>query len=124
MANRLAKIRALLVDTIIKQWCPDLIVMEDIQQQHGAILTYKILAMLLGVIQETCAEKGVEFDVVSPNVWRKYAGTAGKTRQEEKKLSVALVQQKYHITVSDDVAEAILIGQYGCRTHQPLAFGN
>lgn len=42
--------------------------MEDIQQQHGAVLTYKILAMLLGILEVTCAEKGIQYEVVSPNV--------------------------------------------------------
>lgn len=124
LANRLVKIRSLVNDIVINKWCPDVIIMEDIQQQHGAVLTYKVLAMLLGVLQETCAENGIEFEAVSPNVWRKYAGTCGKTRAEEKKLSVAVVKQKFNINVSDDVAEAILIGQYGSRVHQKLAFGS
>jgi hypothetical protein len=42
--------------------------MEDIQYQYGAVLTYKILAMLLGVIQVCCHEHNVGFEVVSPNV--------------------------------------------------------
>jgi hypothetical protein len=39
---------------------------------------------------------------------------------------VAKVKEKYSINVSDDVAEAILIGMYGVRTHAPkitTAFG-
>lgn len=42
-------------------------------------------------------------------------------------LSVAVVKEKYGINVSDDVAEAILIGQYGSRTHKKeykCAFGS
>lgn len=100
--------------------------MEDIQYQNG-ILTYKVLAMLLGVIQTICSEKEIPFECVSPNVWRKYAGTCGKTRREEKMLSVAVVKEKYNIKVSDDVAEAILIGRYGVMTHGgvkiSMAFG-
>lgn len=65
--------------------------MEDIQYQHGAVVTYKILAMLLGVIEVCCMKHGINYEVVSPNVWRKYAGTCGKTRTEEKQLSVATV---------------------------------
>jgi hypothetical protein len=100
--------------------------MEDIQYQANGILTFKILAMLLGIIQEVCCENNIEFDVVQPNVWRKYAGTNGKNRREEKILSVAKVKEKFGINVSDDVAEAILIGIYGTRTHAPkitMAFG-
>lgn len=41
-------------------------------------------------------------------------------------LSIAAVQQKYGVKVSDDVAEAILIGRYGSMAHQAevkMAFG-
>ena len=124
---RLVKIKHLLEDIIIPEWKPDYIVCEDIQYQYGAVLTYKVLAMLLGIIESTCTDKGIEYEVVSPNVWRKYAGTCGKTRTEEKLLSVATVKQKYQVNVSDDVAEAILIGSYGAKVHKRdlgIAFGS
>ena len=124
--SRLTKIKSFINDIVIAAWQPDFIIMEDIQQQYGAVLTYKILAMLLGVIEVTCTENKIPYEVVSPNVWRKYAGTCGKNRKEEKLLSVAVVKNKYNITVSDDIAEAILIGLYGTkmlkRTYN-LAFG-
>ena len=41
--------------------------MEDIQYQNG-IITFKILAMLLGIIEEVCAENNIPYEVVSPNV--------------------------------------------------------
>lgn len=49
-----------------------------------------------------------------------------ENRKEEKILSVSVVKNKYNINVSDDVAEAILIGQYGSRVHKKeykMAFG-
>jgi hypothetical protein len=72
--------------------------------------------MLLGIVEEVCGENNIPYEVVSPNVWRKYAGTCGKSRKEEKLLSIALVKEKYDITVTDDVAEAILIGNYAVKT--------
>ena len=126
LVSRLLKIKQFIQQIVIDNWKPDFIVMEDIQQQHGAIITYKILAMLLGVIEVTCKENNIKYEVVSPNTWRKYAGTCGKHRKEEKILSVAKVKEKFGINVSDDVAEAILIGNYAIRTHQkeyPQAFG-
>ena len=116
--NRLTQIRNFIRDVVIKEWKPDYIVMEDIQQQHGAVLTYKVLAMLLGILQVECFAAKVPYEIVSPNVWRKYAGTCGKTRFEEKKLSVITVQEKYGVRVNDDVAEAILIGRYGAHVHK------
>lgn len=126
MVNRLVKIRKFIDEIVIREWQPDYIVMEDIQCQHGAILTFKVLAMLFGVIQELCSEREIPYEAVSPNVWRKYAGTCGKNRREEKMLSVAVVKEKYNVRVSDDVAEAILIGRYGAMMHKPtmkLGFG-
>lgn len=126
LVSRLVKAQKLVRDVVLDKWNPDFIVMEDIQYQNG-ILTYKVLAMLLGVIQTNCAEKNIPYECVSPNVWRKYAGTCGKTRREEKMLSVAMVHEKYGIKVSDDIAEAILIGRYGVMNHQQeaikMAFG-
>ena len=124
--DRLHKIKKFVEEIVIKEWKPDFIVMEDIQYQYGAVLTFKILAMLLGVLEELCTEYGIEYEVVSPNVWRKYAGTCGKTRLQEKQLSVAMVKEKYGVRVNDDVAEAVLIGRYGAQVHKgeiELAFG-
>lgn len=123
--GRLVKIKHMIEDVVIAQWKPDFIVMEDIQYQNG-IITFKVLAMLLGVVQTICGDQNIPFEVVSPNVWRKYAGTNGKNRQEEKLLSIAAVKEKYNISVSDDVAEAILIGRYGAMKHKrqvKMAFG-
>lgn len=118
MMGRISKIRSFIQTIVINQWKPDFIVMEDIQYQSG-LVTFKILAMLLGVVQQVCRENDIEYEVVSPNVWRKYAGTCGKDRRQEKLLSIALVKEKFNITVGDDVAEAILIGSYGVRMHNP-----
>ena len=115
LTARLVKIRRFIQEIVIDNWEPDFIVMEDIQYQNG-ILTFKILAMLLGIVEEVCAENNIPYEVVSPNVWRKYAGTCGKSRKEEKLLSIAIVKEKYNIAVSDDVAEAILIGSYAVKT--------
>lgn len=126
MLARLTKIQRFVRDIVLHEWQPDFIMMEDIQYQKNGILTFKVLAMLLGIIQVSCSEANIPFEAVSPNVWRKYAGTCGKDRHQEKLLSVAVVKEKYDIKVSDDVAEAILIGHYGTRMHKKdvgMAFG-
>ena len=117
LVHRLTKIKKFVQDIVINEWQPDFIMMEDIQYQSNGILTFKVLAMLLGIIQELCCENNINFEVVAPNVWRKYAGTNGKNRREEKLLSIAKVKEKFSINVSDDIAEAILIGVYGTRMH-------
>ena len=65
--NRLVKIDKFLRETVFKHWEPDFVVMEDIQYQNG-VLTFKVLAMLLGLVQTACCAAGVPFEVVSPNV--------------------------------------------------------
>jgi hypothetical protein len=42
--------------------------MEDIQYQQNGILTFKVLAMLLGVVQTCCAAAHIPYEAVSPNV--------------------------------------------------------
>lgn len=116
LAVRLVKI-AKFVRDIVNDWQPDQICFEDIQYEHS-IPTFKILSMLIGIITEICEESGVDYQIVSPNVWRKYAGTAGKVRREEKLLSIGKVKEKYGVTVSDDIAEAILIGGYAVKTYR------
>ncbi len=126
LTSRLVKIQKFVEEIVIAAWKPDLIVMEDIQYQQNGLTTFKVLAMLLGVIQMTCTKNDVNYEAVYPNVWRKYAGTCGKSRKEEKALSIAKVREKYNIIVNDDVAEAILIGSYATRVHQAApnwAFG-
>lgn len=116
VSMRLVKIRKFIKEIVLDAWHPDFVVFEDIQFQK-AVLTFKVLAMLYGIVEELLAEEGITYASVSPNVWRKYAGTAGKNRAMEKQLSKALVKQKYNVDVVDDIAEAILIGQYAVKVY-------
>lgn len=118
--KRLTDIKNFIENIVIKEWKPDFIIAEDIQYQNS-IITYKILAALWGVISVICNEKQIQYEIVSPNVWRKYAGTCGASRREEKLLSIAKVKEKFGITVTDDVAESILIGNYAVKTHYKTA---
>lgn len=68
VTDRLVHIKNFIQNIVIKEWQPDYIVMEDIQYQYGNVLTYKILAMLLGVLETICAEAQIPYEVVSPNV--------------------------------------------------------
>ena len=68
MIHRLIKIKKFIEEVVIPQWKPDFIVMEDIQYQQNGLTTYKVLAMLLGLIQVQLVEQGIKYEVVSPNV--------------------------------------------------------
>lgn len=115
LADRLVDITKFVRDVVIKGWCPDYICFEDIQYEKS-VITFKILAELIGILTELCREANIKYEIVSPNVWRRYANTAGKDRRTEKRLSIAKVKECYNITnITDDVAEAILIGRYAVR---------
>ena len=53
-----------------------------------------------------------EFNAIRPTSWRKLAGInqKGKKREALKKLAIDTVYRRLGIVVSDDEAEAILIG--------------
>lgn len=110
--GRILKNRKLFVDMIIKQWKPDLVVLEDIQLQHGNVTTYKTLAMLLGNILVAAREYGIHTETVLSSVWRSHFLMSNKNRTEQKQTAVKKVKDMYNITVSDDIAEAILLGKY------------
>ena len=107
---------------MISIWRPDSLIIEDIQLQNekGAngdaienVTTYKVLAHLQGVLQNTAFELKIPFETVYPSVWRKGCGVKGKYRADRKKSAQLLVKQWYDLDVtSDDAADAICIGRY------------
>lgn len=109
--TRLLKNRKLLEQVFIEQWKPDFIALEDIQYQSN-IQTFKILAMLLGSSLVSIKNKNIKCDTVYSKVWRAHFQIGGKTRLEQKKQAIEKIKTMYNISVSDDIAEAILIGKY------------
>lgn len=114
--ERLVKNRQFLEDTIIKTWEPDYIVLEDIQYQNNNILTFKILAMLLGSSIVSVAAANIKYVTVLSKVWRSHFMINGKTRVQQKVQAIEKVKEMYGIDVNDDVAEAILLGKYSVDT--------
>lgn len=110
--ERLVKNRQFLEDIIIKTWEPDYIVLEDIQYQNNNILTFKILAMLLGSSTVSVAAANIKYETVLSKVWRSHFMINGKTRVQQKVQAIEKVKEMYGIDVNDDVAEAILLGKY------------
>lgn len=121
--------------SIVKQWLigtidsikPDLILFEDIQlqdfnnsfsgqkKQHDniGVTTFKVLAELIGVLENAAYEAGVPFKIVHSATWRKDVGINGRTRADKKKSAQMLVKRWYDVQVSEDEADAICIGRYG-----------
>jgi Holliday junction resolvasome RuvABC endonuclease subunit len=92
-----------------------LVIVEDIQLQQGAIGGYnafKVLAGLLGVVKAVLAKHKIPHKEVLNKVWQAKFMIAGKDRNTQKKNVVSKVQQLFGIKVTDDVADAILIGKW------------
>lgn len=103
---------------MIDKWKPDLVVLEDIQLQkfgidgQEGVLTFKKLAALQGVLKNYCFEVGIIYKVVSPSTWRNHSQIKGKTRTDKKRNAQIKVKALYDISVTQDEADAILIGAW------------
>lgn len=109
--------------SMLNQWAPDTIILEDIQLQHfgegeEAVLTYKKLAHLQGVLKNYLYEMNYDYKVVPPATWRAASQVKGKTRIEKKKNAQVKVKNLYDVSVSQDEADAILIGKWAVAQHQ------
>jgi Holliday junction resolvasome RuvABC endonuclease subunit len=106
------------VASMIENWHPDIVAFEDIQLQqlesgrNESVTTYKKLASLQGVLINYTYEKGIPFSVVPPGTWRNYNQIKGRSRSDQKKNAQIKVKTLFDINVTNDEADAILIGRY------------
>ena len=108
---------------MLHNWKPDYVVIEGIQfqatstkdgEKHSmGIPVFETLARLQGILMMTCYENKYQFEVVSTNTWRAHCGVKGRTRTDRKRSMQMIIKNKYDISVSDDIADAIGIGMYG-----------
>jgi Holliday junction resolvasome RuvABC endonuclease subunit len=115
LEKRLLQIFDLLNDYILPEWEPDQIFVEDIQMQRLQYVAFKALGMLLGVIVISLEHHEIPYEVVSSKIWRADFLVKGRSRDEQKSHAIQIVKDMYNLEVSDDAAEAILIGKYGSR---------
>lgn len=114
MGLRLKKIRQK-VESLIDEHSPDTLVLEDIQLQKTVgnnVVTYKVLAQVIGVLTELAAEKELKYELVHSSTWKSNLGIGGRTRPEQKKNAQAYVEKMYSLKVSQDQSDAICIGAY------------
>lgn len=104
------------VANMIQTWKPDLVVFEDIQLQKfdggEAVITFKKLAHLQGVLKNYCYENGIIYKIVSPSTWRAFNEIRGKERNDKKRNAQFKVKALYDVSVTQDEADAILIGRW------------
>lgn len=103
------------LDRVCKAWQPDFVVFEDIQLQGGAagFNTFKVLAELLGIVIAVLNINSIAHECVSNKVWQSKFMIGGKDRIAQKQNVIAKVKSMFGIDVTDDIADAILIGKYG-----------
>ena len=118
--ERIESIKQWLIN-MVAIWRPDTVVIEDIQLQkdHESnyetsenVATFKVLAHLQGVLQNTLFELKTPFETVYSAVWRKACGIKGRYRADKKKSAQIQVDKWYNLKVTDDAADAICIGRY------------
>ena len=118
--NRINEVKKWLI-TIIENWEPDFIGIENIQlQKYGPggdqaqVKTFQTLANLQGVLLDTLFEKSIDGDLVYPSEWRKYCGISSgdSHRENKKKAAQEKVKLWYNQDCTQDEADAICIGKY------------
>lgn len=110
------------VASMVSKWKPDLLIFEDIQLQkfgdgNEAVLTYKKLAHLQGVLKNFAFENGIPYKVVPPSTWRAHSKIKGKSRTDKKRNAQIKIKQLYDVSVTQDEADAILIGVWAVHEH-------
>lgn len=101
---------------LISKQQPDLITAEGVSLQNPNVKTIVELARVQGLLQAAAYSLPTEVPIVfyMPATWRKAVGIQmgrGVKRAELKKAAIAMVAERYGKQVSDDEADAILIGR-------------
>lgn len=103
------------MEQVIQNWEPDWVEIEDIQLQGGTggYSTFKILAGLFGIMKMVLSKNKVPHEAVLNKTWQAEFMIKGKDRTAQKLSVIEKVKETFGVQVSDDVADAILIGKYG-----------
>lgn len=113
--NKKDKIYSMVLElfNLIKEIRPDIIVVEEMVVTRNAQVA-RNLTMILGAIYGMCIQMNIDWHTLRPTEWRKLIDTGKKPRKREecKAWSLQKVDEMFGVTdVSDDVSDAILIGQ-------------
>lgn len=96
---------------LIDKWKPVHVILEDVQQQRN-VQTFKLLSMLLGVLQIALEERGIAYSIVHVMTWRSKNQIHARNRAEAKKMAQTLIQELYGVKPTQDECEAVLIGRF------------
>ena len=114
IAERLVSIRQNILN-LIDEHDIDTVAFEDIQLQNNVIQnvkTFKMLAEVYGVVEETLKEINIDYYIIPPVVWKATVKIAGKGREAEKKLAQKYIAETYGCTCTEDEADAACLGTH------------
>ena len=118
LAQRLHAIKLHVLALVLKYKVSKLY-LEDIQyQQQAGVTTYKVLAELIGVLQELAVEQTIPCELVHSQSWKSTCGVRGRARAEQKASAQKHVREVYGLNVSQDIADAICIGEHVTRSQE------
>lgn len=108
---RLVKIRNKVI-SLIQQYEINKILLEDIQLQGQTnnVTTYKVLAEVLGVLEELSREMSIPHEIIHSQTWKSTLDIKGRDRTTQKKNAQLYVLETYQKKVSQDESDAICIG--------------
>ena len=108
------------IEMKIKEYEPDLIVLENIQLQHGDVQTFQKLAQVQGGILALVAKYKIPYRIIYPSDWRadcQFLKGNDKHRENQKKIAQEWVKTTYNMKCTQDEADAICIG-YSQTAHE------
>lgn len=97
----------------IEEYEPTLIVLENIQLQHGDVATFQKLAQVQGGIMALAAEYNIPYKIIYPSDWRAdcaFLKGNDKHRENQKKIAQEWVKNTFNKKCTQDEADAICIG--------------
>lgn len=90
---------------------PDFVVFENVQFQKN-YGTFQQLSQLQGLIMALLFERNIAFQYIEATAWRAFCGIKGRKRVEQKVNAIQMVKDKFNLSVSEDEADAILLGNF------------
>lgn len=86
--------------------------LESIEDQSKdiSVETFRKLAMLQGVLISLFVELGIQYEILPPSVWKSKVNIFYNKRKDQKQAAVRVVKEQFGLDVSEDKADAILIG--------------
>lgn len=116
------------LDSMIANWKPDMVGLEDTQYNPGGTSkdqiqahdTFKLLSQVMGVVIIIALRAGCKVKTVLIPTWRHHCKVKGNHRVDQKRSAQMLVKSWHDITVTDDESDAICIGKYFADKHNDM----